>query len=1176
MVDKLLQGSKKHLGLILIIGLLLVISIQNYTPGTWLAGWDNLLPELNIILNIKRSFNAVWQEYQGLGLVGGMGHAADLIRQLIIFPFVYLLPIKLIRYLWHFAMMALGTLGVYWGLGKLLHSSSEVKSVKVLGALFYLLNFGTIQFFWAPYEPFSAFWGFFPWLMFVFWEFLKRPIKKNFKSLLIVNLLAIPSFYVPTFFVVYLLCLSLIGLPFILKNKTRLFIKATTFVLLLNSFWLLPFVYYFVTNVKNTQLSITNIVASEETFLRNQKRGTIADFLLLRGYYYDFPDGETYLMETWVNHLSKTWVSILGYILGGIAILGLISLTFRLKIKDNQEKKWQIGLISIFCLGAIALLSATPPFSWLNFIFRQSLILDQIFRAPFTKFIVPAAFSFALLFAQGLERIILVIQKLVSKTGLYESIFRKRWISFVISLVFISIIFVYASPVFKGNFIYYKMRSHIPFEYFQLFQFFSEEPKNARIANLPQGNFWGWTHYRWGHRGSGFIWYGIEQPILDRAFDVWSLKNEQYYWELTYALQKQDLKQLEQIFDKYFIEFVIFDDNVMYTGEKVFAKQALKTKQLLDQSSRLKKVAGFGKIEIYRFDQENKPLLFSGEIPVSNPLSFVHQDPVYKNNGPYITDSKQFDIFYPFADLFTSRSPKENNSSLKNNFEIKEKYNSWTISRDLPEFLNENYLLNSNSDLNEIVLPIAPKYFQSEAEKTQEVKLNPLEFTNPHHCAPEKPESSIKFKNDQGELDFSANKAALCASWGRYDFFSQLKKPTLIEIKFDFLSSKDEWPQFCLWDENNSRCLNNKELPSKGFAKEWERLSEIVLFDPSENNIAGLTFILDAYQTDEPKAIKYKNIELLTYQISQQTLPVEIKSSYQVEKGGQKLLIRIPKVDTPFFTNNPIENNLFKIEPKNWESLAEGEFDLKFLEENGKKFIRLSSTENNTYFSRYFKDLPLDVGWLVEIEHRFKKGHQILASAVEGLNKYHFFYTKLNKNNDWQKAYFIIPPYSDVQKGIVLMLSNYSFSQYPSVNDIASVRIIPLNWDYLQSIHFSRKDVESQPKITSIESNNKHWFYTINLTSQKDENSFVVLPQAHDKGWVAFALNGVKPKFFKHVLVNNWANGWELNDLILNTQDLKLYIIFLPQLLEYLGFLILFVFGFLFYRRTFREKRELP
>ena len=98
------------------------------------------------------------------------------------------------------------------------------------------------------------------------------------------------------------------------------------------------------------------------------------------------------------------------------------------------------------------------------------------------------------------------------------------------------------------------MRKSIPKDYSDLFGFFKKQNPNGRIANLPQGSFWGWTNYRFGIKGSGFIWYGIKQPILDRAFDVWNLKNEQYYWELSTALQKKNPTELNKIFQKYLIE----------------------------------------------------------------------------------------------------------------------------------------------------------------------------------------------------------------------------------------------------------------------------------------------------------------------------------------------------------------------------------------------------------------------------------------------------------------------------------------------------------------------------------------------------------------------------------------------------------------------------------------------
>src|SRR5436190_10772365 len=87
---------------------------KNFPLNIWTTGWDNLHPEFNILMNIKRSLNTSWQEYQGLGLLGGMGHAADLVRQLIIYGLLHFVPVHLIRTLLISLSLILGPLGVYF------------------------------------------------------------------------------------------------------------------------------------------------------------------------------------------------------------------------------------------------------------------------------------------------------------------------------------------------------------------------------------------------------------------------------------------------------------------------------------------------------------------------------------------------------------------------------------------------------------------------------------------------------------------------------------------------------------------------------------------------------------------------------------------------------------------------------------------------------------------------------------------------------------------------------------------------------------------------------------------------------------------------------------------------------------------------------------------------------
>jgi hypothetical protein len=73
-----------YLPFIIIIGVSLLLFFFNYLPGTYLIGWDNIMPELDLWLNIKRNIFAVWQDYRGLGLLDGQAHSANLIHTIFI------------------------------------------------------------------------------------------------------------------------------------------------------------------------------------------------------------------------------------------------------------------------------------------------------------------------------------------------------------------------------------------------------------------------------------------------------------------------------------------------------------------------------------------------------------------------------------------------------------------------------------------------------------------------------------------------------------------------------------------------------------------------------------------------------------------------------------------------------------------------------------------------------------------------------------------------------------------------------------------------------------------------------------------------------------------------------------------------------------------------------------
>src|SRR3989338_10481713 len=175
----------------------LAISLTNYSPGTILSGWDNLHPEFGFDFNLKRSLFAVWQEYQGLGLLGGMGHAADLLRQLFLSIVSFVLPTSFLRYFWTILALLIGSLGAYFLTAHIVKNGhSNWKLTSLLSALFYVLNLSTVQTYYVIFETFSAHFAALPWLLLATIHALQKQKRKNLVLLLVVLLLATPAAYV--------------------------------------------------------------------------------------------------------------------------------------------------------------------------------------------------------------------------------------------------------------------------------------------------------------------------------------------------------------------------------------------------------------------------------------------------------------------------------------------------------------------------------------------------------------------------------------------------------------------------------------------------------------------------------------------------------------------------------------------------------------------------------------------------------------------------------------------------------------------------------------------------------------------------------------------------------------------------------------------------------------------
>ncbi|MBI3956228.1 hypothetical protein HY339_03135 [Candidatus Gottesmanbacteria bacterium] len=641
---------KRHwpLGLLMLLEGVLVGA--NYKPGTFLMGWDNMMPEFNFRQALVTNIFGVWQEHRGLGLYDGMGHAANLIHTIFLWLLSFALPTNLLRYSFHFLMHLLGGIGAYILLHHFIDNHiatarrlSIERWIALAGSLFYMLNLATIQMFYTPLEAFSVHFAALPWLAWSLVTYLHEGSRKRFLVFLLISLLSTPQFFIPTLLLPVALLLVSISITS-LANIKRICVAACGFFLI-NAFWLLPYVYGLPQNAPVIQAAKINQMSSEEVFARNQAFGDLGSVLRLRGFPLDFEDTDaagatTYLMAPWREFLTIPVISALSW----LPVAGLVP-----------------GIASPFTLLFLAsfifLANNTPVIKEVTQLIRMTAPwFAEAYRLPFTKFSLLFALSSSILFAFGVARIAKIR---------------------IVPIIVVGIIVILAVPAFRGNFFSQRLRVPLPNDYLQLFAFMKGQPA-GRVAYLPQHQYWSWKYYDWGYRGSGFLWYGLTQPILDRAFDPWSGYNENYYWEISRSIYSKDVQSLSAVLDKYDVRYLLLDEHIVSPSHNraLFTEEI---KAMLAGVPEVKEIARFGTLTVYERgldsrlrgnDKANEQSFISlkSNLPTVSPAyGWTDNDVAFGELGDYITESSAFSrqlsdnntITYPFRLLFTKRTVGE-------------------------------------------------------------------------------------------------------------------------------------------------------------------------------------------------------------------------------------------------------------------------------------------------------------------------------------------------------------------------------------------------------------------------------------------------------------------------------------------------------------------------------------
>ena len=693
----MLKIAKRYFFEFLLFLLVVGIFVTNYVPGTYLIGWDSLQTELYPWLAVKRAFFSVWQEYQSFGLPSGMAHAADLLRALFIFLISFFLKQNLVRYVFHHLMLLVGGIGAF-NLFKHLGFKSKNSPFAFLGATFYILNLGTVQMFALPFEPFSVFFAFLPWLILVFFLYIEElhHTKKTLNKFLLINILATPAFYQQTIFLVYIIVLGLLFLGLIVKytfekerqsllTYLRNFFSVVLLIFIVNSFWLLPQFYTFASSADVTRQSKINQLATDTVMNKNIEKGQIQYLGRFENFYYDLKDiNQESLFSSWMEYFENKLFYGLSFLPFVLAIVGLVL----------GKRKYDIPIAAVFIATFLIFMSGTPPLTFIWYIVREISIVGQVFRSPFTKFVFPFVLASSYFFVLGLYGL--------SNLSVFNDRFKRYFSTFSILFGF-SIVALTIAPAFMGNYFLPRMKIKLPEQYGEVVKYFKDTDRNKRIALVPDYTFWGWYQNSWGYDGSGFIWYGVEQPIISRTFDVWSKESESYFWEMKRAVETQNSARFKNILNKYNINYLLVDRSAISITSANLETQNDRIFNIIQNIPDISLVKSVGNIDIYEFISEypvnNFSYLSSSFINAYPKYEITDQDDIYDYLGNYINDEESKpDVIFPFVDLTTQTERKDR---------------GWKISEDGDYFILAKDILGINLG----------DYFLAENEYSLESKI---------------------------------------------------------------------------------------------------------------------------------------------------------------------------------------------------------------------------------------------------------------------------------------------------------------------------------------------------------------------------------------------------------------------------------------------------------------------
>jgi len=778
---------------------------------------------------------------------------------------------------------------------------------------------------------------------------------------------------------------------------------------------------------------------------RNEEFGKLKDVALIKGFYFDWAifnykeNGFDELMPVWKTHYEKLLVRTIGYTIFCFILYGLY-----LSIK-NKASRNMLSFLPFFIIPFSLLANQLFPFSLL---FKQLLhisLFEEALRFVFTKMSVLLILGYTIFLVTAISQ----ITKRINQSG-QKLIF----VMAIIALLYMGY------PVFKGNLLSDKVRVQIPSDYFEVWNFMKSQPSGT-IVSLPLHTISGWQYYKWGYQGSGFLWFPLGQPLLDRDSDRWNNINEEAFRELQYSLYARDNQKFFSTLSKYNIHYLLWDKNNISPEEKnrdqiTFVREIETTIDWLEQNQYITTLWTKNDLSLYIIPTTKPTITVESNIPNVLPTYLWNStDPAFALFGNYKSNTLQTDnVYFPFRSILNKYDRFNQNLVT-----IDRKTDSYTINIPQSDLFGKK-LITPNINVEAFIE--ADTYLRILPNKRTQLILKPI--------LPE-----------QHSISGTVN---------------------LLETP-----------------KNNTITINGKELT---FERNNSTVGTIHLgvasyYPKTRNSISGSEYIITFDN-------QINELASVSSPLSSQLIHFSADEVYNQNLENKNLLLDVEK---------------------------------------GKNYVRINSKNINATGAYIdLSTLNLSRGYILSLITRNISGIPLRICLYSTYSNQCNLQDEVSKSSEFVEDTFIIPPYSDVS-GYTLRIDNISYGDTLTLNDIRSVSMFPIPYNFLTQTYIEPQKNYNPTSITPISS---VYFagtlYTLEIlypTETRDNN--VVLWRSFNNGWIAFDTKNLKI-LDSHFPINNWANGWELDEATIAQAKggpIHIVLFFWPQLLEYAGFLLLFL-----------------